>query len=64
MGEKAVSGCFLTRIEAASAVLELRIQAPDAAGRDELRSRLVAALARRFAEAGLDSQGPERPSFS
>ncbi|HEY0767325.1 MAG TPA: mechanosensitive ion channel domain-containing protein [Steroidobacteraceae bacterium] len=64
VGEGVVTGCFLTKIEAASAVLELRIQAPAAAAGDELRSRLISSLARRFAEAGFDSQGPERPSFS
>jgi small conductance mechanosensitive channel len=62
-GEKAVAGCFLTKVEATAAVLELRIQAPDAAGRDTLRSALLEKLAQRFAATGLGS-GPERPSFS
>jgi len=62
VGEKAVAGCFLTRMDAASAVLELRLQAPDAASRDSLRSRLLAALVRRFAQAGLDV-APEPASF-
>jgi small conductance mechanosensitive channel len=62
-GEKAVGGCFLTKVEAAAAVLELRLQAPDAASRDALRSALLEKLAQRFAAAGLGS-GPERPSFS
>jgi small-conductance mechanosensitive channel len=64
LGEKAVAGCYLTKIEAANAVLELRVQAPAAGGRDELRSRLMSALARRFAEAGFEPPGAERPSFS
>lgn len=64
VGEKAVLGCFLTRIEAASAVLELRVQVPPDTHRDELHSRLVSALARRFAEAGVDSQSPVRSRFS
>src|SRR5215470_5015693 len=34
VGEKAVLGCFLTRVEAASAVLELRVQVPAGASRD------------------------------
>jgi small conductance mechanosensitive channel len=59
-----VLGCFLTRIEAAAAVIELRIRAPDAADRDALRSKLVAALAHHFADSGLDSQGSERASFA
>jgi small-conductance mechanosensitive channel len=62
-GEKAVAGCFLTKVEATAAVLELRIQAPDAASRDTLRSALLENLAQRFAATGLGS-GPERPSFS
>ncbi len=36
VGEKAVGGCFLTKVEATAAVLELRVQAPDAAGRDKV----------------------------
>jgi small-conductance mechanosensitive channel len=62
-GEKAVLGCFLTKVEATSAVLELRVRAPDAAGRDTLREALLLKLAQRFKEAGLAS-GTERPSFS
>ena len=64
LGEQAVLGCFLTRIEAASAVLELRVQAPAGANREELHSRLVAALAGRFAEAGVDNHGTVRTRFS
>jgi small conductance mechanosensitive channel len=62
-GEKAVAGCFLTKIEANVAVLELRLQAPDATGRDTLRSTLLARLSQRFSESGLSS-GAERPSFA
>ncbi|MGH8211059.1 MAG: mechanosensitive ion channel family protein [Steroidobacteraceae bacterium] len=63
VGEKAVGGCFLTKVEATTAVLELRVQAPDAASRDKLRTSLLSKLAQGFMEAGLAS-GPERPSFS
>jgi small conductance mechanosensitive channel len=62
-GEKAVGGCFLMKVEATGAVLELRIQAPDAASRDTLRSALLEKLAQRFAAAGLGA-GSERPTFS
>ncbi len=62
--ESQVLGCFLTRIEPNAAVLELRIRAPDAADRDAVRSKLVAALAHNFAESGLDSQGGERAGFA
>ncbi len=64
VGEAAVLGCLLTRIEATSAMLELRVRAPDAVERDALRSRLVSALAQAFTQAGLDPEGAERAAFS
>lgn len=63
VGEAAVRGCFLTKIEATAAVLELRVQAPDATSRDTVRANLLSRLAQRFTESGLSS-GAERPSFS
>jgi small-conductance mechanosensitive channel len=63
-GEKAVIGCFLTKMDGASITLELRLVAPDAAGRDALRSKLIAYLAQRFSEARLDPGGTELPAFS
>jgi small-conductance mechanosensitive channel len=63
-GEKAVIGCFLTKMDGASITLELRLVAPDAAGRDALRSKLIADLARRFGEARLDPGGADLPAFS
>ncbi len=63
MGEKAVHGCFLTKVEAAAAVLELRVQAPDAAGRDTVRARLLSGLAQRFSQPEF-ALGSERPTFS
>jgi small conductance mechanosensitive channel len=63
-GEKAVIGCFLTKMDAASITLELRLVAPAAAGRDALRSKLIADLARRFSEARLDPGGADLPAFS
>src|SRR5579872_3780667 len=50
-GEAAVVGCFLTKIDPGSITLELRFKAPDAAGRDVLRSKMLTALPRRFDEA-------------
>jgi hypothetical protein len=44
--------------------LELRLLAPDAAGRDALRSKLIASLAQRFAAANVDAAENELPSFS
>jgi small conductance mechanosensitive channel len=63
-GEKAVIGCFLTKMDAASITLELRLVAPDAAGRDALRSKLIADLAGRFSEARLDPGGADLPVFA
>jgi small conductance mechanosensitive channel len=63
LGEKAVSGCYLTRMDATAAVLELRAQAPDLAHRDSVRSELVIRLAQRFSAFALPSPASERPSF-
>ena len=63
VGEAAVRGCFLTRLEATAAVLELRVQAPDAASRDTVRANLLSRLSQDFTQPGL-STGTERPSFS
>ncbi len=63
VGEGAVRGCFLTKVEATAAVLELRVQAPDGASRDEVRAALLSRLAQRFTDTGL-LIGTDRPSFS
>ncbi len=63
-GEKAVIGCFLTKVDAAAITLDLRLQAPDAAGRDALRSKLLSALPTRFASARIGSSSAELPSFA
>lgn len=63
VGEKAVGGCFLTKVEATAAVLELRVQAPDGAHRDAVRTALLSKLAQRFSDSSL-AIGAERPSFS
>ena len=62
VGERAVGGCFLTKVEAAAAVLELRVQAPDGTTRDSLRTTLLSKLAQRFNDASL-AVGGERPTF-
>jgi len=63
-GAKSVSGCFLTKVEAAAVTLELRLAASDSAARDELKSILLAALARGFAEAKIGSSANEPAVFS
>jgi small conductance mechanosensitive channel len=63
-GQAAVVGCFLTKIDAAAITLELRFKAADAANRDAVRSKVLAALPVRFAEAKIGSSGTELPAFS
>jgi small-conductance mechanosensitive channel len=63
LGQESVRGCYLTKIEASAATLELRVAVGDPAQRDTLRARLIAALAQRFAEFALPANA-ERPSFS
>jgi small-conductance mechanosensitive channel len=63
-GQQAVVGCSLTKIDAAAITLELRFKAADAAARDTLRSKILTALPRRFAEAKIGSSGTELPAFS
>jgi small conductance mechanosensitive channel len=59
-----VIGCFLTRIDTSRAVLELRVRVPQGADRDSLRSKLVAALAARFAATNFGAPSGQLPSFS
>jgi small conductance mechanosensitive channel len=63
-GQSAVVGCFLTKIDAAAITLELKFKAADAAGRDALRSKMLATLPHRFADAKIGSSGAELPAFS
>jgi small conductance mechanosensitive channel len=63
-GAQAVVGCFLTRVDAAAITLELRLQAPDAVGRDRLRSKMLSALSQRFSAEKIGSSGTELPAFS
>jgi small conductance mechanosensitive channel len=63
-GEKSVIGCFLTKMDAASITLELRLVAADAVGRDALRSKLMVKLAERFGEKSIDPSATDLPAFS
>jgi small conductance mechanosensitive channel len=63
-GEKAVVGCYLTKIEATTVTLELKFLAHDSAGRATLRSKILAELAQRFDEAHIGVGGSETPAFS
>jgi small conductance mechanosensitive channel len=62
LGDNAVRGCYLTKIEGGVATLELRVALADPAQRDSLRARLIAALAQCFSQFALPANA-ERPSF-
>jgi small-conductance mechanosensitive channel len=62
-GEKAVVGCYLTKIEATAITLELKFLAHDSAGRATLRSKILTELAQRFNDAHIGSAGTETPAF-
>jgi small conductance mechanosensitive channel len=63
-GEAAVVGCFLIKVDAAAISLDLRLRAPDAAGRDTLRSQMLSSLSQRFAQSKIGTSGTELPSFA
>jgi small conductance mechanosensitive channel len=63
-GKAAVAGCFLTKVDAATITLELRLHAADVAGRDGLRSQLLMTLPARFVEAKIGSSSTELPAFT
>jgi small-conductance mechanosensitive channel len=64
LGEAAVIGCFLTRMDDSGATLELRLRAPAGAERDAARSKLLEQLARGFAASGLTPAQGKGASFS
>jgi small-conductance mechanosensitive channel len=64
VGEKAVVGCYLTKVEDSAVNLELRMLAPDAAKRDALRSTVMATLAARFGTQKTGSATHETVAFS
>jgi small-conductance mechanosensitive channel len=60
----AVTGCFLTKVDATTSTLELRLRARDSAQRDKLRSTMLEQLASRFASAHIGAVGSEAPTFA
>jgi small-conductance mechanosensitive channel len=64
LGESAVKGCFLKKVDATTADLELRIQLPDAASRDSTRATLIARLAQRFVQIEAKASQQQRAIFS
>jgi small conductance mechanosensitive channel len=63
VGEKAVGGCYLTRVDGTGSTLDLRLSAPEASGRDALRSKLLATLSQHFREAGIGTARSEVAAF-
>lgn len=64
MGEAAVRGCFVTKVDATEAQLELRFQAADALSRDAQRARVMLSLDRQFTADHPASPATQRPTFS
>jgi small conductance mechanosensitive channel len=67
IGEKAVTGCFLTKVDATEAQLELRFQASDPATRDAQRAAVMARLDQEFAadaKSAQPAQPAQRPTFA
>jgi small conductance mechanosensitive channel len=69
VGAAAVNGCFLTRIDASEAQLELRFQASDAISREKQRAAVILALDRKFSAATQSAAAPgtaasQRPTFA
>jgi len=63
-GEKAVLGCYLTKVDPTAITLELRLRAADAPGRDALRSTMLAALPQRFLAAKIGAGSTDLPAAS
>jgi small conductance mechanosensitive channel len=64
VGEAAITGCYLTRVDATEAQLELRFQAPDAASRDTQRAAVIMRLNQQLAAAGPGPTATPRPTFA
>ena len=63
VGTAGVAGCYLTRIDAGEAQLELRLRAPDATSRDAQRAAVILKLDERFRARSADAAPHERPTF-
>jgi small conductance mechanosensitive channel len=64
LGDKAVGGCLLVKIDATEAQLELRFQATDSASRDAQRAAVMLRLDQRFAGVGHGAPAGQRPTFT
>jgi small conductance mechanosensitive channel len=61
VGKDRVIGCFLTKMEGEIAQLDLRARTPEGKAAEDVRSALIASLARRFRETHI---GPDDKSLS
>jgi hypothetical protein len=64
VGEAAVTSCYLTRIDATEAQLDLRFQPPDTGSRDAQRAAVMMRLEQRFAASAPTGQPAQRPTFA
>jgi small-conductance mechanosensitive channel len=58
------AACHLMRVDATAVTLELKLEAANAAGRDDLRTQLLVRLPARFAAQGIGSSRDDLPSFA
>jgi small-conductance mechanosensitive channel len=64
VGDKAVSGCYVTKVDGTGASLDLHLTAPEFKGKEAVRSDLIAHLAARFEAAKIGGEGADHPAFS
>ncbi|HEY1899757.1 MAG TPA: mechanosensitive ion channel family protein [Steroidobacteraceae bacterium] len=64
IGDTAVTSCWVTRVDATEAQLDLRFQAADAVRRDSQRSAVILHLDRRFTALGQGTATAQRPTFA
>jgi small-conductance mechanosensitive channel len=64
LGDPAVKGCFLTKVDATTADFDLRLQPPQNSNREALRATLLSRLMQRFAEAKVAASATAPPTFA
>ncbi len=64
LGEQAVQGCYMTKVDASGALFDLRLRAPEAGPREPLRAKLLTHLVERFSGAEFGGAPGELPTFS
>jgi small conductance mechanosensitive channel len=64
LGDGAVKGCFLTKVDAGTATFDLRVQPPGSSDREALRATLLSRLMQRFAANKVAASAMEPPTFA